>query len=88
MEMEIVEAPGPHVKVALKGRLDTTGADRIESRMSAAIVPRGLNAIVDLSGVEFIGSMGVRMLISIARAAARMVATLKAAPGSAPRVRG
>lgn len=71
MDMDISEAPGPHVKIALKGRLDTAGADRIEARLSAAIVPRGLNAIVDLSQVEFIGSMGVRMLISIARAVAR-----------------
>ena len=31
-------------------------------------MPPGKSAIVDLSGVEFVASMGIRMLISVARA--------------------
>ena len=71
MEMTVTEIAGSHVTVALNGRLDTATIDRIETMLVARIVPRGLHAILDLSRVEFIGSMGVRMLISTARALAR-----------------
>jgi anti-sigma B factor antagonist len=55
-------------KVALQGRLDTAGVTRIESRFTAVIVPKGKPAVIDLSGVAFLASLGVRMLISTARA--------------------
>ena len=71
MDMDISELAATHLKLGLKGRLDTAGVDRIETRLTAATVPRGLNVIVDLSQVDFIGSMGVRMLISVARALSR-----------------
>lgn len=58
-------------KVVLTGRLDTAGVDRVESRFGGAIVPGGHNTIVDLSQVTFLASLGVRMLISTARSAAR-----------------
>jgi len=71
VEMTVTDIDGSHVKVALTGRLDTAAVDRIETALVARIVPRGVHAIIDLSNVEFIGSMGVRMLISTARALAR-----------------
>jgi len=71
MEMAITEATGGIVEVALSGRLDTPGVAQIELRFTAALVPRAARAIVDLSKVEFIGSMGLRMFISVARALAR-----------------
>jgi anti-anti-sigma factor len=40
-------------------------------RFTAALVPRAARAIVDLSKVEFIGSMGIRMFITVARALAK-----------------
>jgi anti-anti-sigma factor len=55
-------------KVALNGRLDTQGVGRIETQFVATLVPVGKSAIVDLSGVEFVASLGIRMLISVARA--------------------
>lgn len=42
----------------------------------AALVPRGLSAIVDLSHVDFVASMGLRVLISLARALSRKDARL------------
>jgi anti-anti-sigma factor len=42
----------------------------------AAIVPNGRHALVDLSRVEFIGSLGVRMFISVARSLGRRNAQL------------
>jgi anti-sigma B factor antagonist len=58
---------GNACKIALQGRLDTPGVDQIETRFTASIVPSGKNALVDLSGVTFISSMGIRMLIAAAR---------------------
>lgn len=55
-------------KVILAGRLDTAGVSQIEARFSAGIVPSGKSTILDLTEVEFLASLGVRMLISTARA--------------------
>ena len=67
MKMDITEDEGV-VKVGLVGRLDTPGVDAVETRLTGAICPRGARTVVDLSGVEFIGSLGLRMFITIARA--------------------
>lgn len=58
-------------RVVLVGRLDTAGVDVVETKFGAAIVPNGKNTIVDLSGVSFLASMGIRMLISTTRALSR-----------------
>jgi anti-anti-sigma factor len=71
MEMTVTDGAGGIVEVALRGRLDTPGVAQIELRFTAALVPRAARAVVDLSQVEFIGSMGIRMFISVARALAR-----------------
>jgi anti-sigma B factor antagonist len=71
MQMEISELGEGRIKVILKGRLDTPGVDRVETRFVAALVPSGRHALVDLSQVDFIGSLGVRMLISVARSLGR-----------------
>lgn len=67
--MEIVVTDlGGTARVTLQGRLDTAGAEQIEPRFTAAVVPDGKHALVDLSGVSFMSSMGIRMLVSVARA--------------------
>jgi len=65
--MEVVNLGERLVKVTLAGRLDTQGVNRLETRFVAALVPGANNAIVDLSGVDFVASMGIRMLIAVAR---------------------
>src|SRR5262245_19636962 len=55
------------VKCTLVGRLDTPGVDRVETRFVAQLVPAANNAIIDLSQVDFIASMGLRMLVSAAK---------------------
>jgi anti-sigma B factor antagonist len=71
MHMQIGDAGQGIVNVALVGRLDTPGVAHVETLLTAHVVPRGVRAIVDLSQVEFVGSLGIRMFISIARAAVR-----------------
>ena len=66
MEMQHSDV-GDVRKVALAGRLDTAGVDRIETRFGAAIVPAGKNTVVDLTEVTFLASMGIRMLIATTR---------------------
>jgi anti-anti-sigma factor len=67
VEIEVNQLGDNRVKVVLKGRLDTPGVDRVETRFVAAVVPGGRHTLVDLSQVEFVGSLGVRMFISVAR---------------------
>jgi anti-sigma B factor antagonist len=74
--MDVSEVSDSQVRVTLVGRLDTPGVERVETRFVAAIVPHGRHALVDLSGVEFIGSLGVRMFISVARSLGRKNAQL------------
>ena len=54
-------------RIVLSGRLDTPGVDQIETQFLAAAVPPAKNVVVDLSRVKFIASMGIRMLVSVAR---------------------
>jgi len=67
MDMDVTDLGDNTVKIALHGRLDTPGVDQIETRFSATIVPNGKHAIVDLSDVSFVASMGLRMFISVGR---------------------
>ena len=63
-----INSLGDHlVRITLQGRLDTQGVDRVETKFISAIVPGANNAIVNLSQVEFVASMGIRMLLSAAR---------------------
>lgn len=68
MTMEITNRPDGLVQVRLDGRLDTPGVAAIELKLTGHTVPRAARTIVDLSGVEFLGSMGIRMFITLARA--------------------
>ena len=67
MDMQVSELGGKVTCVRLSGRLDAPGADGIDTRFTAAVVGAGRDAVIDLSGVSFVASMGIRMLIAAAR---------------------
>src|SRR5262249_25105833 len=71
MKMEISEIADGLINVALIGRLDTPAVDQTETRLTGSVVPRGARTMVDLSQVEFVGSLAIRMFITIAKALAR-----------------
>jgi anti-anti-sigma factor len=71
MKMEITERPDGLLAIALDGRLDTPGVESIELKLTNQTVPRGARALVDLKGVEFVGSLAIRMFITLARALAK-----------------
>ncbi|MFG6467911.1 STAS domain-containing protein [Roseateles sp. BYS87W] len=77
MDIEVI-ALEPHVNcLRLQGRLDAAAVDRTEVKLNAAAVAPGQHLMVDLRGVEFLASLGIRMLITAARSlkakGARMV---------------
>jgi anti-sigma B factor antagonist len=76
MELKVVEA-GEVTHVALAGRLDVAGVSAVEVKFLAHTATRRKPAIVDLSGVTFLGSLGIGMLVgsakSLALHGARMV---------------
>ena len=65
MEMEVSYVDNI-ARVKLRGRLDTPGVDKIESKFTASVVPDGKTTVVDLRDVSFIASIGLRMFIGIA----------------------
>jgi anti-anti-sigma factor len=70
MELEILEQSPTLTRLSLKGRLDTAGVDKVEARLNAALA-QDKNGVVDLSGVTFLASMGIRMLIAAAKMLSR-----------------
>jgi anti-anti-sigma factor len=70
MEIVTSEDRGTTARVALTGRLDIVGAERIALPLATlAGAKQGL--IVDMSGVSFIASIGIRHLVSTAKALSR-----------------
>src|SRR5262249_55067108 len=51
----------------LRGRLDITGVEAVELKLASQTVARRKPAIVDISAVEILASIGVGMLVKTAR---------------------
>jgi anti-anti-sigma factor len=71
MRFEVTELDAATDRVTLDGRLDALGAERIETSFTALTSASGKNILVDLSGVGFIGSLGIRLFIGTARVVQR-----------------
>lgn len=54
--------------IRLAGRMDIQGNDEIALRFNALAVAGGPIVIVDLSGVDFLGSIGIGTLVTSAKA--------------------
>jgi anti-anti-sigma factor len=70
VDMIVSELADRTTCVRLAGRLDAAGADQIGVRFSAVVASAGHPAVIDLSGVSFVASLGIRLLISTARSMA------------------
>jgi anti-anti-sigma factor len=70
MEIVTSEDQGATGRVALAGRLDILGAEAIALPL-ATLAGSKQGLIVDMSGVSFIASIGIRHLVSAAKAQAR-----------------
>jgi anti-sigma B factor antagonist len=66
MEMSVEELSGGATLVVLRGKLDVAGASSIELKFSATAGARKA-VVVDLSGVSFVASMGMRLLLLVGK---------------------
>jgi anti-anti-sigma factor len=66
-EIVVIEANDSLTHVALRGRLDVTGVEDVELELTRHTVARRKPAIVDISAVDVLASIGVGMLVKHAR---------------------
>jgi anti-anti-sigma regulatory factor len=66
-ELVVIEANDALTHVALRGRLDLTGVGDVEVELTKQTVTRRKPAIVDICAVDVLASIGVGMLVRIAR---------------------
>jgi anti-sigma B factor antagonist len=67
MELVVEDMPGGVTRAVLTGRMDIEGALAIDAQFGAALAFRRA-LVVDLAGVSFMASMGLRTLMLCARA--------------------
>lgn len=68
MESEIIQ--GDITKISLDGRLDVEGTEAIDMKFTALTATKKAAVVVDMSQVSFIASIGMRTLLSSAKAQA------------------
>jgi anti-sigma B factor antagonist len=70
MEISISDFGTAAKRVTLTGKLDIAGAQKIELPLATLAGTRG-NLVIDLAGVDFIASIGIRQLVMAAKAVTR-----------------
>jgi anti-anti-sigma factor len=70
MQITVSDFDAAIKRVTLVGKLDITGAEVIGIPLAAVAGSRG-NVVVDMTGVDFIASIGIRQLVMAAKAVAR-----------------
>jgi len=67
MQMATEQLPGDLTKVIFDGRLDIAGSEAVDLKMSVIAGSKKF-VLVDMQKVSFLGSMGLRTIITAARA--------------------
>lgn len=67
MEMKVIQDDGVYIQIALAGKMDVAGVQKIEGQFINLIASSKKNAVVDISDLSFIGSMGLRVFLSAAK---------------------
>ena len=67
MELHVIREDDELTHLAIKGKMDIMGLVGMELKFTAHTVSRRKPTLVDLSEVEFIASLGLRLLISAAK---------------------
>jgi anti-sigma B factor antagonist len=68
MRLEIEQLEEGLTKVNLFGRMDIAGVDQIGLRLTSVTAVDRRRVIVDLTGVDFLASIGIRAILQNARA--------------------
>jgi anti-anti-sigma factor len=70
MQISVADDAGPTARVVLVGKLDIAGADAVA--MPLATLSGSKNALlIDMTGVTFLASIGIRHLVSASKALGR-----------------
>ena len=67
MEMTVIDENDSFTHVALSGRVDINSIGDWDQKFTELLVGRKKPAIVDLSGVDYMSSIGLRMLIAASK---------------------
>lgn len=68
---DVVEIDGQAQKIVLAGRLDTGTVGQVETPFTATLAASGKSAVLDLTGLDFLSSLGIRLLLLGARVVSR-----------------
>ena len=75
--MKVVQSDESLVKIAFSGRLDSTNVSNIEVKFFALLNGLEANVILDFSEVNFVGSLGIRMVLMAVKEVKRQGYLLK-----------
>lgn len=67
MELKVIRADDEISHIALIGRMDHNGVSQVELKFLASTASRQKPALVDMSEVTFVVSLGIRMLLGAAK---------------------
>ena len=67
MELNVIHSDETYTHIALVGKLDVGGVGEIENKFLGYTAARKKSAVVDISGVNFLGSMGLRIILDAAK---------------------
>jgi anti-anti-sigma factor len=70
MEIQYSELDNDIRLIKLTGKLDVVGTGEIETKFSGYCAGRNVRVVVDLSGVDFLASIGIRLLTLTAKSIA------------------
>jgi anti-anti-sigma factor len=79
-----VEQDGDALVISAYGELDLSNTETLEQELRRAIASEAPELILDLGGVSFIDSSGLRVLLLMARQSLRNGGRLRVLRGSAP----
>lgn len=71
MRFEVVELGPTANKIVMIGRLDSATVGSVETPFTAAVSASGKSAALDLRQLDFLSSLGIRLLLSSARVVTR-----------------
>lgn len=83
-EVILKEATDALTHVAVRGKLDAAGVGQVDLRLTMETVARRKPVIMDLSEVTMIASLGIGMLVAIARSMSSHQLGFAVVAGSSP----
>ncbi len=79
-ELELIEHPGGTI-AAVSGEIDLSSAGELGGRLSAVVAAAPQTLVIDLTGVTFLDSSGLRLLLRLKRELLEYGGKLVVVPG-------